>query len=133
MEWGTLTVRGERVEELLSEVTGPTGAMERTRYRADRFCVVAWERWDSWRTGTDLMVAVVMELLDRETCQVAVFAGGGGSGLTGRDWTVTSVAAEHLLGAEHSAEAAAFGEAVVDVEDACEALDLTLDVGDDGA
>lgn len=123
-----MTVRGDRVEELLSAVTGPRGAMERTRYRAERFCVVAWERWDSWRTGTDLMAVVVMELLDEETCRVAVFAGGGGSGLTGRDWTVTSVAAEHLLGAEHSAEAAAFEEAVVDVEDACEELDLTLDV-----
>jgi hypothetical protein len=131
MESGTLTIRGDRVGELLSAVAGPRGSMERTRYRAERFCVVARERWDSWRTGTDLVAVVATELPDEETCQVAVLAGGGGSGLTGRDWTATSVAAEHLLGAEQSAEAAAFEEAVVDVEEACEEPDLTLEVGDD--
>jgi hypothetical protein len=128
MEFGTVTVRGERADALLSELTGPKRAMNRTRYRADTFGVLAWERWDSWRTNSDLMVTVVIEVRDERTCEVAVMAGGGGEGAMGLDWSVGSVVADHLLGAERSAEAAAFEEAIEALEDTCDSLGLTIDV-----
>ncbi|WP_251328442.1 hypothetical protein [Haloplanus pelagicus] len=132
MEFGTVVVRGEDADDLLAEMTGPKRAMNRTRYLGDTFGVIAWERWDSWRTNSDLMVVVVMELRDDETCEVAVMAGGGGEGAMGLDWSVGSVVADHLLGAERSAEAAAFEEAIEDLEATCESLALTIDLGRDG-
>ncbi|MFB6101228.1 MAG: hypothetical protein ABEJ73_01525 [Haloplanus sp.] len=128
MEFGSVTVRGENVAAVLSELTGPKRAMNRTRYLADSFGMIAWERWDSWRTNSDLMVAVVMELRDDRTCEVAVLAGGGGEGAMGLDWSVSSVVADHLLGAERSAEAAAFEEAIEALEDTCDSLELTIDI-----
>jgi len=129
MEFGTVVVRGENADALLSELTGPKRAMNRTRYLAGDFGVLAWERWDSWRTNSDLMVVVVLERRDDRTCEVAVMAGGGGEGAMGLDWSVGSVVADHLLGAERSAEAAAFEEAIASLEDVCESLGLTIDVG----
>jgi hypothetical protein len=131
MEFGSVTVRGEDAGALLSELTGPKRAMNRTRYLADDFAVIAWERWDSWRTNSDLMVTVVIERRDERTCEVAVFAGGGGEGAMGLDWSVGSVVADHLLGAERSAEAAAFEEAIESLESTCESLGLTIDVSAD--
>lgn len=127
MEFGTVTVTGDGVGELLTELTGPGMAMNQTRYKRGYFGVIAWERWDSWRTNSDMMVTVVMDLRDDRTCEVAVLVGGGGEGAMGLDWSVESVVADHLLGAERSAEAAAFEEAIDHLEETCADLGLDID------
>jgi len=127
MEYGTITVRGDDVERLMSELTGPGMGSEKTRYRTDDFAVLAWERWDAWRTNSDLMVAVVMDVEDERTCTLAVMAGGGGEGALGLDWSVTSAIAESVTGKERSAETAAFEEAIEDIEETCESLGLEIE------
>jgi hypothetical protein len=119
MEFGSVTVTGERVDELLTALTGPAMAENPTRYRREEFGVIAWERWDSWRTNSDLMVAVVMDLRDDRTCEVTAMVW---------DWSVESVVAERLLGTERGAEAAVFAETIEHLEDVCATLDLEVAV-----
>jgi hypothetical protein len=128
VEFGSVTVTGERVDELLTTLTGPAMAENPTRYRREEFGVIAWDRWDSWRTNSDLMVAVVMDLRDDRTCEVTAMVGGGGTGAMGWDWSVESVVAERLLGTERGAEAAVFAETVEYLEDVSATLDLEVAV-----
>ncbi|MEF8813109.1 MAG: hypothetical protein V5A55_04745 [Halovenus sp.] len=126
MEFDTITVRGEGASELLTEVSGPTKGMNKTRYASEEFSVIAWERYDLWRTNSDLMVAVIMDLTDSRTCEVAIMVGGGGDELLGFDWSVTSTVASTVSDVERSAEAAALEEAVEYLEKTCN--DLTLNI-----
>lgn len=126
MEFDTITVRGEDASEFLAEVSGPKTGMNRTRYASEEFGVVAWEEYDWWRTNSDLMTVVVMDLKDSRTCEVVIMVGGGGDDLFGFDWSVTSTIASKVGDVERSAEAAALEEAVEYIERTCEDLPVSV-------
>lgn len=127
MEFDTITVRGEGVSELLEEVSGPKKGMNKTRYASDGFSVITWERYDLWRTNSDIMVAVIMDLTDSRTCEVGIMVGGGGDELLGLDWSVTSTVASTVSDVERSAEAAALKQTVEYLEERCNDLTLNID------
>lgn len=127
MEFDTITVRGEGVSELLKEVSGPKKGMNKTRYASDGFSVIAWERYDLWRTNSDIMVVVIMDLTDSRTCEVGIMVGGGGDEILGLDWSVTSTVASTVSDVERSAEAAALKQTVEYLEERCNDLTLNID------
>ena len=79
-----LTVRGEGVSKLPNAIGGyPRG--KRVDYDGDGFYVVVTEQYFA-RTNSNLQATTVFELVDETTCRVAIFSGGGGSGLLQFDW-----------------------------------------------
>lgn len=126
MEFETITVRGEGASQLLTELSGPIKGMNKTRYAADGFSILAWERYDVWRTNSDIMVALIMDLTDSRTCEVAIMAGGGGDEILGWDWSFLSLVAGQVSDVEEGAEAAAIQDTVEYLGNRCE--DLSLDI-----
>ena len=79
MEKIEFTVRGEGVSKLPSAIGGyPRG--KRVDYDGDGFYVVVTEQY-FFRTNSNLQATTVFELVDETTCRVAIFSGGGGSGV----------------------------------------------------
>lgn len=134
MEAAKLTLRGPEADRFASAFLESKTDEARTslnkhgvrnihRYGGDGFTQIAYERGaaheNSW-----LVVSVLVDRVDAETCTVAVFVGGGGEG----PFKLEELSIRRLLKGEESVgQAGRFATVLEDIEAVCSDLSLTVE------
>jgi len=134
MEAANLTLRGPDADQFVSAFLDAKTSEARTslnkrgvrnihRYRGDGFTQITYERGaaheDSW-----LVVSVLADQVDAETCRLAIFVGGGGEG----PFKLEALSARRLLSGEESVgQAGRFATVLEDIEAVCSELSLSVE------
>lgn len=113
----------ERKAEEISRSINKRGARNVHRYRGDGVTHVTYERAAS-RTNDWLLVSMLIEPVDPETCNLVVTVGGGGEG----PFKFEEVSVRQLVSDEESfGESGRFLSVLEQVRDVCESLGLAVD------
>jgi hypothetical protein len=137
METASLTLHGDgadRVSEKLVEETATVGARSINRlgvddvhrYRGGGVTLLAYERASAYREAW-VMVNVLFETVDDETCRVAVLVGGGREGPF-RIKDLEQRLDRWLVGEEEYGETGRLGSVVESIEAVCDELDVRMEL-----
>ena len=137
METASLTLHGDgadRVSEELVEETATVGARSINRlgvddvhrYRGDGVTLLAYERASAYREAW-VMVNVLFETVDDETCRVAVLVGGGREGPF-RIKDLEQRLDRWLVGEEEYGETGRLGSVLESIEAVCDELDVRMEL-----
>ena len=137
METASLTLHGDgadRVSEKLVEETATVGARSINRlgvddvhrYRGDGVTLLAYERASAYREAW-VMVNVLFETVDDETCRVAVLVGGGREGPF-RIKDLEQRLDRWLVGEEEYGETGRLGSVLERIEAVCDELDVRMEL-----